>query len=312
MSLRDDPELEFLARQAVYLHRQGLDASTVEARLVTAFDARQVQGWRMALDPPLGSLREALSGLADRLGLPDDVLAMHAIDLEQLVRDCHAGIWRGLLGLAAYTGVLAVAATVMYAMLVHTVVPNLELLVMDGHEPSTLATVVFRYGGGVVLLAGLWGVATWLTVGILAARRAVLLEAWSRYADRVGLLRSVLRRHRSFLRAWTSQMLIDEGIEPGRAIDEAVGLVARWSGDGGAIGKAESGRDTKALATAAALGTLREELDHRITHHLADAPLAIAGLRDQLGLLVSVTAAALIVPMLVAMYALLFASASQV
>lgn len=299
----------FLARQAVFLQRQGLDAAGVEAKLAGAIAPERADGLRASLAPRAGSFRAALARTLADLDLGADELNLRGLAFEQAVREAYAGLWRSLNAFALYALGLAALATLIYAILTIFVVPSFLSLLAPGGGIPPLSRLVFESGLGALLLGLLWLFAGWTLLGNITARRAILLRAWSPLMARLGLLHPVLRRHRVLLHAWTAATLLELGLDPEQALARARATVAGWCG---AWGDATDGNDDERLATARSLGTLREELGHRVSSELVEAPLALAARREHLLLVGGLVSALVVVHFLVAMYSLLFKSAAGV
>jgi hypothetical protein len=155
----------------------------------------------------------------------------------------------------------------------------------------------------------LWILAGWALLSIALARRAILLRDWPAFTLRLNLLRSAVLRHRVLLGAWTTSLLIDHGLASGDALERSAAVINAWCAAGDSSADAE---DAKRLAIAAELGTLPQELEHRIAGELVDAPLALAAFRERLALYTGIVSALLIVPLLIAMYLLIFQTAAVV
>ncbi|HVF35876.1 MAG TPA: hypothetical protein VND91_11190, partial [Candidatus Saccharimonadia bacterium] len=224
------------------------------------------------------------------------------------IESAYVGLWRGMLGFGHYALGLAAIATLAYQILVIFVVPQFAQILGEGIP--RFSHLVFQAGLGAALLAALWLFVAWIFLSVLTARRAILLRAWPVLFSRIGLLRGAVTRHRALLHAWTAGALLDAGVAPAAALDGARDTVADWTRIDGTRLDAES--DRALLDGAASVGTLRDELQHRLASELADAPLALAARRERLALYAGIFTALLVVPLLVAMYLMFFRIAATV
>lgn len=299
---------EFIARQAVFLHRQGLDANAVDTQIAAAFGSHQLAQSRARLAPASGGFRAKLADALKDLAIPPEALDLRGLALEQSVAESYLGLWRGMTGFATYTLGVAAIATLAFTILQLFVVPQLMAVSSSGGT-SRFAHLVFEAGLGGALLAVLWILAIWTLLSIALARRAILLRDWPAFTLRFNLLRSAVLRHRVLLGAWTTSLLIDHGLAPAAALERSAAAINNWCASSDPSADAE---DATRLAAAAKLGTLAQELEHRIAGELADAPLALAAFRERLALYTGIVSAILIVPLLIAMYLLIFMTATVV
>lgn len=309
MNTHASDDAEFLARQAVFLQRQGLDAANVESKIAAAVEPQRAAALRARLAPRAGGFRASLARSLEDLDLPADELTLRGLAIEQAVAEAYVGLWRGMNGFAIYTLGIAAVATIAFLIMMIFVVPQFVALMSPGGGIPPLSHLVFESGLGAILLAVLWLLAAWSLLSTVTARRAILLRGWPRIAPQLNLLASALLRHRVLLHAWTATTLIAHGLTPDQALERARAAVASWCGNrAGSV----DGEDDARLATAGSLGTLRQELEHRVANELVDAPLALAARRERLALYAGLVSALLIVPLLVAMYLMLFKSAAMV
>jgi type II secretory pathway component PulF len=211
-------------------------------------------------------------------------------------------------GFMLYTLGIAAIATVAFQVMLMFVVPQFVAMAAPAGGIPRFSHLVFEAGAGTALLALLWALSGWTLWSLHAARRAILLRAWPTWSLRFNLLRGAILRHRVLLQAWTASALIDERIDVDAALRHAQAILVAWCGRSAPA----SGTDDAALAAAARLGTLREELEHRIAAELVDAPLALAARRERQSLLAGLVSAVVVVPLLVAMYLMLFNTAQLV
>ena len=298
----------FIARQAAFLQQRGADADTARAKLGAAFGTNDVAALSGQLGGGVGSFRSAFVRIGRALGVAPDELGLRALALEQAVAGAYVGLWRGMLGFGHYALGLAAIATLAFQVLVIFVVPQFVQVLGTGIHP--FSHLVFQAGLGTALLFLLWLFVAWVFFSVFTARRAILLRSWPTLFVRIGLLRGAVVRHRVLLHAWSAGALLDSGVAPGAALDGARDAVADWTRIDGERLDAESGREL--LDGAAAAGTLRDELQHRVANELADAPLALAARRERLTLYAGIGTALLVVPLLVAMYLMFFRIAATV
>lgn len=299
---------EFVARQAAFLHRGGAGAGAARASIEQAFGAGDASALSARLEGGASSFRRTLARHAPALGVDADDLGFRALALEHAVAGAYVGLWRGMLGFGVYVLGLAVIATLAFQVLVIFVVPQFTSLL--GPSVPRLSRLVFEAGVGAALLVALWLFSLWIFASVHSARRAILLRAWPVLFARIGLLRGAVRRHRVLLHAWSAGALIDAGAAPTAALDAARDSVAEWTRIDRARLDAAVGRPL--LDGAAAIGTLRDELEHRVAVELVDAPLALAARRERLTLHAGIGTALLVVPLLVAMYLMFFRIAATV
>lgn len=299
---------EFVVRTASLLHAQGLDAAAIEQRLADTVGPVGIQALRSRLTPPSGTFRAALADELSGVTVPGPELALRALALEHGITDAYRGIWRSLHGYGIYLAGVAAVATTAFVIVHFFTLPSFETLVGDINDGSRVVDAFYRLRLGIVSVLLLWLFAGVTIASTMLTRRAILLRAWPRRLGRFLLLRESIDRHRRLLGAWTALTLVELGIPQGDALSRADAVVRRWCGTGGGAQVAD---EAERLAWAHALGTLREELRHRVAAELVDAPLALASQRERLALYGGLVAAALIVPMLVAMYRLIFLAVSQ-
>ena len=299
---------EFVARQAAFLHRGGADAATTRTRIEQAFGARDAAALSNTLDGGASSYRRALARLGPALGIDADDLGFRALALEQALAGAYLGLWRGMLGFGHYVLGLAAIATLAFTVLMIFVVPQFTSIL--GPNVPKLSKLVFEAGLGSVLIAVLWLFALWIFASVWTARRAILLRGWPALFARIGLLCGAVLRHRVLLHAWTAAALLDAGVAAAAALNAARDTVAEWTRFDRA--RLDAGIDRALLDGAATVGTLRDELEHRIAAELADAPLALAARRERLTLYAGAGTALLVVPLLVAMYLMFFRIAASV
>jgi hypothetical protein len=299
----------FLARQAVFLQREGLDVDAIEARLAAAGGAPELAPLRARLAPAPGSYRAALAQSVSDLALPRDDLTLRGLAFEQSIEAAYLGLWRGMTGFAIYTLGIAAIATIAFQIMLIFVVPQFTALMAPSGGIPPFSHLVFDLGLGAALLALLWLLAAWSLISTVTARRAILLRGWPVFWRRINLLGSAIRRHRHLLHAWTAATLLELGLAPDAALSRARAAVSAWCGASGGI---EERDDDARLALAQQLGTLARELEHRVATELVDAPLAMAARRERLALYAGLVSALLIVPLLIAMYLVLFKSAAMV
>jgi amino acid transporter len=309
VTTRPSSDAEFLARQAVFLQRQGVDAGSVESRIAASVEPRRAAELRARLAPRAGGFRASLARSLEDLNLPADELTLRGLALEQSVAEAYLGLWRGMTGFAIYTLGIAAVATIALLVMTIFVVPQFVAMMSPGGGIPRMSHLVFESGLGAILLALLWLLAAWSLLSTATARRAILLRGWSRIAPQFNLLESALLRHRTLLHAWTSVTLIENGLAPDQALVRARAAVASWCGK--RAGSAEAEDDAR-LATAASLGTLQQELEYRVANELVDAPLALAARRERLALYAGLVSAFVVVQLLLAMYVILFKSAAMV
>lgn len=308
MTVRRTRRERFVARQAVFLRQRGAEADTVYERLGETFGAQEVTALRESLEARPGSFREALERATVGLGIPPEALSLPGLELEQAVGDAYLGLWRGMMGFASYALGLASVATAAFIVLVIFVVPQFETAFPVG--VPQFSRMFFELGFGTVLLVVQWLLVLWTFASVIAARRAILLRAWSASLAYLGLLSGVVERHRILLHAWSAGVLLRAGVDPLTALDRATDAVAQWS----RLDSAQLARsvDRSLLDSTIGLGTLSEELQYRVETELTDAPLEMAAERERLALYAGIAAAFLVVPMILALYLMVFKIAAAV
>lgn len=298
----------FVARQAVFLQKRGADAHTVHQLLSEAFGAQQVAALKAFVEARPGSFRASLGRATVGLGISPESLNLLGLELEQTVGDAYLGLWRGMMGFASYALGLASIATATFIVLVIFVVPQFETAFPVG--VPQFSRMFFELGFGTVLLVVQWLLVFWTFASVMAARRAILLRAWSASLAYLGLLSGVVARHRILLHAWSAGVLLRAGVDPSTALDRATDAVAQWSRMDSA--QLDRNVDRSLLDSAIGLGTLSEELQHRVESELVDAPLEMAAERERLALYAGIAAAFLVVPMILALYLMVFKIAAAV
>ncbi|HET7845648.1 MAG TPA: hypothetical protein VFL14_15945 [Xanthomonadales bacterium] len=298
----------FIARQAVFLQRRGADAEAVRARLAAVFASNDLAALDRLHQPSPGSFRAAFTRAAAGLDVAPGTLGAAGVAFEHAVADAYLGLWRALVGFAHYVLVLAIVTTLSFSVLTIFVVPSLTSI-LSTNTPA-FSRLVFETGLGTALQLVLWLLVLWIFLSVATARRAILMRAWPHLFSRIGLLRGTIARHRILLHAWAAGMLLGEGVDARVALDRARDALVAWTrGSAEAIDFAVA---RKLLDDSAALGTLGDELAHRVASELADAPLALAARRERLALWAAFATAALVAPILFAMYLMIFGIAGSV
>jgi hypothetical protein len=307
MTSRTTEHDDFIGRTAAFLLRQGLDAAGVEARLSATLGSAAVEGFRQRIHPRPGSFRAAFAEEVADLALPPNDINLQGLALEQSLVDAFRGLWRSLASYGAYLVAVAAVATTAFVVLRYFAMPNFFSALGSANERLSFASLFFESGFGFVPVLLLWAFAGWVLVSTQVARRAILLRHWHPRAIAFCLLGEPIQRHRRLLTAWAALTLVELGVPHEQALPRATAAVRRWCGPaGGAV----VGDDEQRFGWAASLGTLDEELRHQVRSELVDAPLALATRRERLALYGSLVAAALVGPLLIAMYTVIFSSAS--
>lgn len=264
---------------------------------------------RRRVAAPPGSFRAELTARLDNAAVDADDLAWRGVAFELALGDAYSGIWRGLHGFAFYLFAVALVASLAFGIMLVFVVPVISDATGGVEKMSEFSRLVFHGGVGAALVLLLWLLAAWAVASITMAQRAIKLRRWPARGLRYNLLRGPIERHRGLMAAWTTSTLIELGLAPTQAIERAAGVVRRWCGESTSATVTD---DALRLDLAAQLGTLQQELEHRIATGLVDGPLELASLRERLALYASLTAAALVAPLLVAMYRMFSLAAALV
>lgn len=298
----------FVARQAVFLRQRGADADAVREQLSETFGAQELAALGTFLAVKPGSFRAEFERATVGLGISPDALNLLGLELEQTVGDAFLGMWRGMMGFASYALGLAGIATAVFIVLVIFVVPQFEAAFPVGIPQ--FSRMVFELGFGTGLLVVQWLLVLWTFASVIAARRAILLRTWSASLAYLGLLSGVVARHRILLHAWSAGVLLRTGVDPSTALDRATDAVAQWT----RVNRTQLDRsvDRSLLDASIGLGTLGDELQHRVETELTDAPLEMAAERERLALYAGIAAACLVIPMILALYLMVFKIAATV
>lgn len=289
----------FVARSASWLKQGGQSAAAIEETISRVVGPDGIAALRRRMAAPPGSFRAELTARPHDAMVDADDLAWRGVAFELAVTDAYSGIWRGLHGFAFYLFAVALVASLALGIMVVFVVPVISDATGGVERMSEFSRLVFHGGVGAVLVLLLWLAAAWAVASITMAQGAIRLRRWPARGLRYNLLRGPVERHRGLMAAWTTRTLIELGLAPAQAIERAAEIVRRWCGESTSATVAD---DALRLDLAAKLGTLQQELEHRIATGLVDGPLELASLRERLALYASLTAAALVAPMLVAMY----------
>lgn len=299
----------FVARSAAWLKQSGQSPEAIEAEISRVVGADGVAALRQRVAVAPGSFRAELAALAGEAAVDANELAWRGVAFELALKDAYNGMWRGLHGFAFYLFAVALVASIAFGIMLVYVVPAIGAATGGVETMPAFSRLVFHGGLGVALVLLLWLIAGWAVASIAMARGAIMLRRWPARGLRYNLLRRPIELHRGLLSAWTTRTLVELGVAPAQAIERAAGVVHRWCG---ASTSATVADDALRLDLAAQLGTLPQELEHRIAAGLVDGPLALASLRERLALYSSLTAAALVAPLLVAMYRMFFLTAALV
>lgn len=299
----------FVARSASWLKQSGQSTGAIEDTISRVVGADGLAALRQRVAAPPGSFRAELATRLDDAAVDADDLAWRGVAFELALGDAYSGIWRGLHGFAFYLFAVALVASLAFGIMLVYVVPVISEATGGVERMPAFSRLVFHGGLGAILVLLLWLIAGWAVASIATARRAIMLRRWPARGLRYNLLQGPIERHRGLLSAWTTRTLVELGVAPAQAMERAAGVVQRWCG---ASASATAADDALRLDLAARLGTLPQELEHRIAAGLVDGPLELASLRERLALYGSLTAAALVAPLLVAMYRMFFLAAAMV